>query len=105
MVPFVVEFIAGVVVVVVVIAVAVAEKVVVSDPLVAVRVYVPGVVPNIQLLSVAIPFEPVVADDIDIEPLPEGTAKLTTAPVTGLLFTSLIMTLGDMATAVLTGAD
>lgn len=103
MVPLVVELIAGVVVVVV--AIAVAVKVIVSDPLVAVSVFDPAVEPRVQLFSVAIPFEPVVADETEIEPLPEFTAKLTIAPFTGLLYTSLIMTLGGTVTAVLTDAD
>ena len=112
MLPFAVEFNAGVgvgvgvvVVVVSVAVVAFAVKAVVSDPLVAVRVCVPAVEPSTQLPTAAIPFEPVVAEDPDIEPLPVGTAKLTGAPLTGLLFTSLTMTLGGIATAVLTGAD
>ena len=112
MLPFAVEFNArvgvGVGVVVVVVAVAVvafAVKEVVSDPLVAVKVCVPAVEPSTQLPTAAIPFEPVVADDPDIKPLPVGTAKLTVAPLTGLLFTSLTITLGGISTAVLTGAD
>ena len=108
MLPFAVEFKAGVgvvVVVVVVVVVAFAVKEVVSDPLVAVRVCVPAVEPSTQLSTAAIPFEPVVADDPDIKPLPVGTVKVTVAPLTGLLFTSLTMTLGGTATAVLTGAD
>jgi len=108
MLPFAVEFNAGVgvgVAVVVVAIVAFAVKEVVSVPLVAVSVCVPAVEPSTQLSTAAIPFEPVVADDPDIKPLPVGTAKVTVAPLTGLLFRSLTMTLGGIATAVLTGAD
>lgn len=108
MLPFAVEFNAGVGVgvgVIVVAVVAFAVKEVVSDPLVAVRVCVPAVGPSTQLPTAAIPFEPVVADVPDIKPLPVGTAKLTGAPLTGLLFISLTMTLGGIVTAVFTGAD
>ena len=51
-----------------------------SDPLVAVRVLAPAVVPSVQLPAVAIPFEPVVAV-IFPEPPPVATAKVTATPL------------------------
>ncbi len=73
--------------------------------LVAVSVFVPAVVPRVQLPTVAMPEESVVAELPVIEPPPEATAKVTTTPDTGLLFASVTSTLGLVATAVPTVAD
>ena len=77
----------------------------VSDPLVAARVFVPAVVPSIQLPAVATPFAPVVTDQPVTEPPPDITAKVTGTPLTGLLYASLMMTAGAAATAVPAAAD
>lgn len=77
----------------------------VSDPLAAVSAFDPAVGPSVQLPTVAIPFEPVVADNPVPEPPPVATAKVTATPLTGLLFTSFTMTLGGVVTAVSTVAD
>ena len=75
------------------------------DPLVAVSELEPAVVPSVQLPTVAMPLALVVADRLVAEPPPEATAKVTDTPLTTLLFTSLTMTLGAVATAVPTEAD
>lgn len=75
------------------------------DPLVAVIVFDPAVVPRVQLPTVATPFEPVVADKPVAEPPPENTTKVTPSPLFGLLYASFTITLGNVVTAVPTGAD
>ena len=106
----VVTFVVGVAVVVFVtiVAVPVAVKVTgepVSDPFVAVSVFDPAVEPSVQLPTVAIPFEPVVADALVTAPPPVATAKVTLTPLTVLLFASFTMTLGNVVTDVFTVAD
>jgi hypothetical protein len=76
----------------------------VSVPLVAVSVLVPAVGPMVQLPTVAIPAEFVVADAELTVPPPPITVKVTLTPLTGLPLASLTMTLGGVATAVLTAA-
>ena len=77
----------------------------VSVPLVAVSVFNPAVVPNVQVPIVAIPFASVVVDGPVTEPPPVATANVTDTPLTGLLFASLTITLGKIATADPTIAD
>lgn len=86
--------------------VPVAVKVIgVSDPLVAIRELVPAVVPNVQLLTAAIPFVFVVIAVVgDTIPLPKDMVNVTGTPLTGLLFASFTMTLGGAVTAVPTVA-
>ena len=89
-------------------AVPVAVKVTgepVRDPLVAVKVFEPTVVPNVQLPTVAIPLTLVVADVPVAEPPPVATAKVTLTPLTGLLLASSTITLGEVDTAVPAVAD
>ena len=74
-------------------------------PLVAVSVFDPTVVPNVQLPTVAMPLPFVVADNPVPEPPPVATVNVTLTPETGLLFASFIMTLGADATPVPTVAD
>ena len=71
----------------------------VSDSLVAVTVFEPAVVPNVQLPTVAMPLAFVVTDALVSEPPPVATANVTFTPATGLLFASFMMTLGAVATA------
>ena len=72
----------------------------VSDPLVAVNVFVPAVVPNVQLVTVAIPLALVVTAVVGLTvPPPLATAKVTLTPLTGLLLASVTITLGAVATA------
>ena len=73
--------------------------------LVAVSVFVPAVVPRVQLPTVAMPAEFVVAEPPVTEPPPDATAKVTAIPETGLLFGSVTSTLGLVATAVPAVAD
>ena len=68
-------------------------------PLVAVNVFDPAVVPNVQLPTVAMPLAFVVADPLVTEPPPVATANVTETPETALLFASFIRTLGAIATA------
>ena len=77
----------------------------VRDPLVAVKVFEPTVVPKVQLPTVAIPLTLVVADAPVTEPPPVATAKVTLTPLTGLLLTSFTITLGGVDTAVPAVAD
>ena len=74
-------------------------------PLVAVNVFDPAVVPNVQLPTVAMPLAFVVADKSVPDPPPEATANMTETPETGLPFASIIMTLGAVATAEPAAAD
>ena len=88
-------------------AVPVAVKVIgepVNEPLVAVIVFDPAVVPRVQLPTVAIPLAFVVAFNIVPEPPPVATAKVTDTPDTGLFDASLTITLGAVLTAVPTVA-
>jgi hypothetical protein len=74
-------------------------------PLVAVKVFDPAVVPNVQLSTVAIPLALVVTEPTpDTDPPPEATANVTLTPLTGLLLASFTITLGNIATAVPTVA-
>jgi hypothetical protein len=86
--------------------VPVAVKVIgVSDPPVAIRELVPAVVPNVQLLTAAIPLVfVVIAVAGDTMPLPKDMVNVTGTPLTGLLFASFTMTLGGVVTAVPTVA-
>lgn len=89
-------------------AVPVAVKVTgepVSDPLVAVSVLVPAVVPSVQLPTVAMPSTPVVADNPVPEPPPVAMVKVTATPLTGASVASLTITLGNVVTAVPAVAD
>jgi len=72
----------------------------VRDPLVAVSVFVPAVVPRIQLPTVATPLESVVAVAPVIVPPPDATANVTLTPLTGASVESVTITLGSMVTAV-----
>ena len=72
---------------------------------VAVRVFVPAVVPSVQLPTVAIPLPFVVVVNPVAEPPPDATAKVMVMPLTGLLLASFTITLGDVATAVPEMAD
>ena len=71
----------------------------------AVRVFVPAVVPSVQLPTVAIPLPFVVVINPVAEPPPDATAKVMVTPLTGLLLASFTITLGDVATAVPEMAD
>ena len=71
----------------------------------ALKVLLPAVVPKVQLPTVAIPLALVVADKPVAEPPPVATAKVTLTPLTGLLFASLTITLGNVDTEVPTVAD
>jgi hypothetical protein len=53
---------------------------------VALRVFVPGTSPSVQLPTAAIPFAFVVCEAPVIEPPPVVTAKVTAAPPTGLSY-------------------
>ena len=66
----------------------------VSEPLVAVRVLEPAVVPRVQLPTVAMPEVSVVAEPPVREPPPEPIAKVTLTLATTLPYWSLTMTLG-----------
>jgi hypothetical protein len=70
-----------------------------------VRVFNPAAVPSVQLVAVAIPFLLVTFDIGDTEPPPLVTAKVTVTPLSGVLFASLIITLGGVDTAVPAIAD
>ena len=71
---------------------------------VAVRVFVPALVPKVHDATVAIPAALVVAAAPVIEPLPLATAKVTLTPETGLLLASLMMTEESTETVVATVA-
>ena len=77
----------------------------VSPVLVAVIVFEPTDAPSVQEPTVAIPEPFVVAERLVPEPPPVATAKVTLTPETGLSLMSLTITLGFMATDVLTVAD
>ena len=89
-------------------AVPVAVKVMgepLNDPLVAVSVLAPAVVPKVQAGLVAIPTLSVVTALLEaIEPPPVATAKVTDTPLTALPCASVTLTDGAVATAVLTVA-
>ena len=76
----------------------------VNEPLVAVIVLEPAVVPNVQLPTVAIPLAFVVVVKLVPEPPPVATAKVTDTPDTGLLDASRTITLGAVLTDVPTVA-
>ena len=87
-------------------AVPVALKVTgVRDPVVAVNVFDPAVVPKVQLPTVAIPLPLVVALKPVPEPPPVATAKVTLTPLTGMSLASFTITLGAIDTGVPIGAD
>jgi hypothetical protein len=69
-----------------------------------VLLFVPAVVPSVQLVTVAMPLESVVAFPPATEPPPAVTANVTATPATGLLNWSRTSTDGAMATAVFTVA-
>ena len=90
-------------------AVPVAVKVT-GEPLrpvfVAVRVFEPAVLPSVHVpAKVAMPSDPVVAVIVPLTEPPVPFAKVTLTPLTGLLFASLIITLGAIATAEPATAD
>src|ERR1019366_7827178 len=66
---------------------------------VAVIVFVPAVVPSVQLPTVAIPLVFVVCVPLVMLPPPEATTKVTLTPLTALPFASFTITLGSVATA------
>ena len=74
-------------------------------PLVAVKVLAPALAPNVQLPTMAMPAELVVADEPVTEPPPEATAKVTLTPGTGLPCAAVTMTLGSVLTGVPAVAD
>ncbi|MEY3348001.1 MAG: hypothetical protein RLY46_40, partial [Bacteroidota bacterium] len=71
---------------------------------VAVRVFVPAIVPIVQGVD-AMPFTPVVTVALITFPPPPITAKDTLTPETGLPLSSVIRTLGAVAKVVPTVAD
>jgi hypothetical protein len=74
-------------------------------PLVAVNVFPPAIVPNIQAGLVAMPALSVVTVVGEPnEPPPLATAKVTDTPLTALPFASVTFTEGAVATAVATVA-
>jgi hypothetical protein len=74
-------------------------------PDVAVRVFVPAVVPSVQLVTAAIPLLPVRTAVVGTTvPAPEATANVTLTLATGLLKASRTITEGGIATAVPTVA-
>jgi hypothetical protein len=77
-------------------AVPVAVNVMVPDTpaAVAVAVFVPGVVPNVHVVAVAMPLAFVFTVAGVMEPPPPVTLKLTATPLTPLPFASLTFTLG-----------
>ena len=76
-----------------------------SEPLVAVRVLVPTVVPRVQLPTVAVPSGPVTTEPPVTPPLPSAAAKTIVIPLLGLPNVSLTITLGRADTAVPAVAD
>jgi hypothetical protein len=89
-------------------AVPVAVKVMgepLNDPLVAVSVLAPAVVPRVQAGLVAMPALSVVTALLEaIEPPPVATANVTDTPLTALPCASVTLTDGAVATAVATVA-
>ena len=76
-----------------------------NDPLVAVSVFAPAVVPKVQAGLVAIPALSVVTTPLEAnEPPPVATAKVTDTPLTALPCASVTFTDGAIATAVATVA-
>ena len=76
-----------------------------NDPLVAVSVFAPAVVPKVQARLVAIPALSVVTAVVEAnEPPPVATAKVTDTPLTALPCASVTLTDGAVATAVATVA-
>ena len=76
-----------------------------NDPLVAVSVFAPAVVPRVQAGLVAIPALSVVTAVVEAnEPPPVATAKVTDTPLTALPCASVTLTDGAVATAVATVA-
>jgi hypothetical protein len=71
----------------------------VKVPLVAVSEFGPGVLPSVQLPTVAIPLPFVVALAPVTLPPPDATANVTLTPLTGLPPASFTITLGGVATA------
>jgi len=69
-----------------------------------VLLFVPAVVPSVQLPTVAIPLAFVVCDPLVTLPPPANAEKVTLTPATGLLFTSRTITDGGVVTAVPTVA-
>src|SRR5690348_1382560 len=77
-----------------------------SPAAVAVRVFVPAVLPRVQLVTAATPAALVSTGVVGATtPPPPVTANVTAAPGTGLPLTSFTMTDGEMVTAVATVAD
>jgi hypothetical protein len=77
----------------------------VNDPLVAVNVFTPAVVPRVQAGLVAMPLLSVVtALEEDNDPPPPPTANVTDTPLTPFPCASLTLTAGAVATAVPTVA-
>src|ERR1041385_4470014 len=73
----------------------------VSPPDVAVRLFVPAVVPRVHDVTAAMPFALVVTGVVGLTvPPPEATAKVTATPATGLLNWSRTITDGGVATGV-----
>jgi hypothetical protein len=74
-----------------------------GDPLspveVAVTVFVPAVVPNVNTVD-ALPSNPVVALVADNDPPPTVTVNVTLTPLTGLLFASFTITTKGLGSAV-----
>ena len=64
----------------------------------AVRVLTPGVWPNVQLPTVAIPSDPDDTFEPVIDPPPEVTANVTGTPPTGLPEASFTITEGSSPT-------
>ena len=60
--------------------------------------------PNVQLPTAAIPLASVFTVPPVIDPPPDATVKVTVTPDTGLLFASVIFTLGFVLTEVFTVA-
>jgi hypothetical protein len=74
-------------------------------PLVAVNVFTPAMVPNVQAGLVAMPALSVVTTPLAAnEPLPLATANVTDTPLTALPCASVTFTDGAVATAVFTVA-
>jgi hypothetical protein len=72
---------------------------------VAVRVFVPAIVPSVQDVTAAIPLALVVTGVVGLTvPPPDATANVTATPPTGLLNWSRTITDGGVATAVPTVA-
>src|SRR6185503_11097222 len=77
----------------------------VTPETVAVRVFVPDVVPRVQLPTVARPEASVVCDAPVMLPPPDVTAKVTGTPLSGLATASVTRTRGAVGTETPTGLD